>query len=52
MVGKITYKKLNIDVVVELHAIRKHLEKLPQDKILKEAESVRKVITQAKTKKR
>ena len=47
MVSKIAHKKLKIDVVDELHAIRHRLANVSQDKILKEAEGVRKMIARS-----
>jgi hypothetical protein len=41
-------KKLRIDVVDELHAIRQRLAKTSQEKIREEAEGVRKRITRSK----
>jgi len=49
-VSKIAHKKLKIDVVDELHAIRKRLANTSQDAILEEAEAVRKKISQLKKK--
>ena len=49
--SKIAHKKLKIDVVDELHAIRQRLAEASQDKILEEAETVRKRIAQSKKKK-
>lgn len=48
--SKIAHKKLKIDVVDELHAIRKGLAKASQDTILEEAKAVRKKILQSKKK--
>jgi len=50
LVSKIAHKKLKIDVVDELHAIRKSLANASHDEILKEAEVVRKNIVQSKKK--
>jgi len=49
-VSKIAHKKLKIDVVDELHAIRQRLAKASKDEILKEAEAVRKKIAQSRKK--
>lgn len=48
--SKTAHKKLKIDVVEELHAIRKGLAKVSQDEILKEAETMRKKIAKSKKK--
>ena len=50
MVSKIAQKKLKIDVVDELHAIRQRLAKASQDKIIEEAAGVRKKIVQSRKK--
>jgi|GEM_PF-5606366 len=50
MVSKIAHKKLKIDVVDELHAIRQRLTKISQDEILKETETIRKKIVKSKKK--
>ena len=49
--SNITHKKLKIDVVDELHAIRQRLAKASQDEILEEAQAVRKKIAQSKKQK-
>ncbi len=41
-------KKLKIDVIDELHAIRQRLAKTSQEKIRKEADDVRKRLTRPK----
>lgn len=45
--SKIAHKKLKIDVVDELHAIRKRLANTSQDEILEEAKEVRKKIAKS-----
>ncbi|MGH9921496.1 MAG: hypothetical protein ACRD38_01955 [Nitrososphaerales archaeon] len=46
--SKVAHKKLKIDVVNELHALRQRLAKTSQEKIHEEAEGVRKRITRPK----
>lgn len=48
--SKTAHKKLKIDVVDELHAIRQRLVKVSQDEILKEVETMRKKIVKPKKK--
>ncbi len=51
MVSRSAYKKLKIDVVDELHSIRKDLAKTTEHEIHQEAGEVRKSIAKLKSKK-